>query len=356
MKVVLLAPTPPPVGGIAMWTVRMMNAKLKHGWQVEVVDEKILGNREFFGDKVKHDYFAEIKRCFNIWSGLWKALGDNDAKVVHACIAANSMPVMRECVSAFLTKLRRRRFIIHFRCTVPNMVRTKLNRLVVKLLCDISDCVMVLNQQSADYISSISKTAVQLIPNFVEGAEVEASHTINEEVKRVLYAGGVIETKGCIDLIEVAKAFPNIEFRLLGNPDSRVKNAAKDVKNVMLLGAQPHEVVHDEMKKADIFAFLSFFSGEGFSNSLAEAMACGLPCLVSDWAANNDMIENKGGFVIPIKNPQAAIDTLRKMLPADVRQRQSAFNINKIKTAYADEVVLAQYVDCYERCLGKNDL
>lgn len=38
-KVVLLAPTPPPIGGIAAWTVRMMNATLPDDWKVEVVDE-----------------------------------------------------------------------------------------------------------------------------------------------------------------------------------------------------------------------------------------------------------------------------------------------------------------------------
>lgn len=147
MKVVLLAPIPPPVGGIAMWTVRMMNAELKNGWQVEVVDEKILGSREFFGDKVKHDYKAEVKRCLNIWKGLRKALRDKNARVVHACVAANSMPVMREIISAVITKCHRRKFVIHFRCTVPNMVKSKLNRTVVRLLCNLSDCVMVLNQQ-----------------------------------------------------------------------------------------------------------------------------------------------------------------------------------------------------------------
>ena len=51
MKVVLLAPTPPPAGGIAGWTVRMMSAKLKNNWQVVVVDEKVTGDRQVFGDK-----------------------------------------------------------------------------------------------------------------------------------------------------------------------------------------------------------------------------------------------------------------------------------------------------------------
>ena len=73
-SVVLLAPTPPPIGGIAQWTVRMMNATLKHGWKVEVVDEKIVGKREVFGDKVKHNIKDEAIRCFNIWNGLRKCL------------------------------------------------------------------------------------------------------------------------------------------------------------------------------------------------------------------------------------------------------------------------------------------
>lgn len=351
MKVILLAPTPPPVGGIAMWTVRMMNAELKNGWKVEVVDEKILGSREFFGDKVKHDYKAEIKRCLNIWSGLRKSLKDKDAKVVHACIAANSMPVMRECVSAIITRFCGRRFVIHFRCTVPNMVKSKLNRRVVKFLCNLSDCVMVLNQQSADYIKEISSTPVELIPNFVEESEIEENYEVKEKITTVLYAGGVIETKGCIDLIDIAKVFPNIEFKLIGNPDSNVRLAAEGIENVKLMGSLPHEVVHEELKKADVFAFLTYFPGEGFSNSLAEAMACGIPCLVTDWSANKDMIENKGGFVIPIKSPEAGIIALKKMLPASIRKVQSDFNIMKVKSSYCADAVLGQYVDCYEKLL-----
>lgn len=91
----------------------------KNGWKVEVVDEIILGNREFFGDKIKHDYIAEIRRYLKIWNGLRQVLKDKNAKIVHACIAANSMPVMRECISALITKIHGRKFVIHFRCTFP---------------------------------------------------------------------------------------------------------------------------------------------------------------------------------------------------------------------------------------------
>lgn len=348
-KVVLLAPTPPPIGGIAAWTVRMMKATLPNNWQVEVVDEKIIGKREFFGDKTKHDIKLEIKRCLGIWSGLRKALKDKDAKVVHACIAANTMPVLREYISACITKIRGRKFIIHFRCTIPNIVGGRLNVMALKMLCSKADCVMLLNKQSEDYIKGITKTKTVVIPNFVDAAEVVDYHEIREKVHRVLYVGGVIESKGCLDIIEVAKSFPEIEFKLIGNPEESCARAAEKVPNVHLAGTMPHSEIIEEMKQADVFMFLTYFPGEGFSNSLAEAMAAGLPCIVTDWAANKDMIEDKGGVVVPVKSSNAVIDAINEMKGAEKRRECSEFNIKKVKSTYRDGMVQQQYVQCYER-------
>lgn len=352
-KVILLAPTPPPIGGIAAWTVRMMNATLPDDWIVEVVDEKIIGKREFFGDKTKHDIKSEIKRCHGIWSGLRKALKDKDAKVVHACIAANTMPVLREYISACITKIRGRKFIIHFRCTIPNIVGGRLNIIALKLLCNKADCVMLLNRQSEEYIKRITKTKTVVIPNFVDATEVVDSHVIRDSIKRVLYVGGVIESKGCLDIIEVAKNYPGIEFKLIGNPEEKCVNAAEKATNVILAGTIPHSEIIEEMKQADVFMFLTYFPGEGFSNSLAEAMAAGLPCIVTDWAANKDMIEDKGGVVVPVHEVREACKGLGYMADKEVRRQQSEFNIEKIKREYSDSVVQMKYVDCYESLLVK---
>lgn len=347
-KVILLAPIPPPIGGIAAWTVRMMNATLPNDWKVEVVDEKIIGKREFFGDKTKHDIKSEIKRCLGIWSGLIKALRDKEAKVVHACIAANTMPVMREYISAFITKSCGKKFIIHFRCTVPNIVGGRLNVIALKMLCNKADCVMLLNKQSEEYINGITKTRTVVIPNFVDAQEVVESHEIQGSVKRVLYVGGVIESKGCLDIIEVAKSFPDIEFKLIGNPEDVCVKAAESVSNVLLAGTMPHSQIIEEMKRADVFMFLTYFPGEGFSNSLAEAMAAGLPCIVTDWAANKDMIEDKGGVIVPVHDVKAAIKALSGMQNSQVRKKQSMANIEKVKNTYGNKTVQSMYVKCYE--------
>jgi len=350
-KVILLAPTPPPIGGIAAWTMRMMNAELENEWCVEVVDEKLIGKRGLFGNNIRRNLWCEVKRCFNIWGNLRKKLRDKDAFVVHACIPASTLSVIREYVSACITKMYKRKFIVHFRCTVPNMVKSRVNRFAFRLLCNKSDYIMVLNKQSEVFVNKNSKTPTVLIPNFTDSDEVSESYVVREHIKRVIYVGGVIESKGCIDMLDVAKTSPGIEFVFVGNPETKVKEYAQDLTNVVFTGVMDRESVKVELQKADAFMFLSYFSGEGFSNALVEAMAMGLPCIVSNWAANADMIEDKGGFVVPIKSPERAIEALKKMSDPTVRKAQSEFNINKVKMFYSNTVVLRQYVDCYEKCV-----
>lgn len=347
-KVILLAPTPPPVGGIAAWTVRMMNASLPNDWIVEVVDEKIIGEREFFGNKRKLNIRLEVKRCFSIWHSLWESLNDTNALVVHSCIAANTLPVLRECVCALITKIRRRKFIVHFRCTVPNQVKKKTNKLAVKLLSTIADTVIVLNSQSLKYMKTVTNTNIVVIPNFVDVEETTESHIIKDKVGTVLYVGGVTEKKGCIDLMEVAQSFPTIHFKLIGSAEDVCIEKAREIPNVELCGIKPHEMIKKELENADVFMFLSYFGGEGFSNALAEAMAAGVPCIVSDWAANKDMIEDKGGFVVPVHNISEAIDSLRKIEDPLIRRKQSIYNMSKVKEKYIDEVVQRNYVEIYD--------
>ena len=348
-KVVLLAPTPPPAGGIAGWTVRMMNATLKNGWQVEVVDEKVMGNRQVFGDGSGRNLFTEAKRCFRIWGDLRKALRDPEATVVHSCIPSITSSMLREYVCACIAKRRKKKFIVHYRCTVPNTTKGKLGHFMLKKLCAKSDLIITLNSQTDDFLRGITKTPYKLIPNFISADELVESHEIRPELKTALYVGGVIETKGAYEVLELAKRFPDIQFRLVGKSDATVEQFAKDngIDNAVFVGAKEREEVKEELAAADVFLFMTYFRGEGFSNALAEAMAAGLPCIVTDWAANRDMIGTEGGAVVGVKDVDAAETALRSMLDPDIRRAQSEANIKKVRDCYVDSVVLDMYVDAY---------
>ena len=349
-KVVLLAPTPPPAGGIAGWTVRMMNATLKNNWEVAVVDEKVIGNRQVFGEGSRRNIFTEIKRCFRIWGGLKNTLRDPETKVVHSCIPSITSSMMREYVCACIAKRRKKKFIVHFRCTVPNTTKGRLGLFMLKRLCNKSDLILTLNSQTDEFLSGITKTPYKMIPNFISSGELVESHMIDPEIKRVLYVGGVVETKGAYDMLEVARRFPNIEFRLVGSTEAAVVEYARSngIVNAVFTGPKNREEVKAELSCADVFLFMTYFRGEGFSNALAEAMAAGLPCIATDWAANRDMIGEDGGFIVGVKDVDGAEKALKAMMSADVRAAQSKANLKKVAENYIDSVVLNMYVDAYE--------
>lgn len=265
---------------------------MKHDWKVEVVDEKIIGKREVFGNKTKRNLLTEVKRCFSVWKELHHTLKDKDALVVHSSIPAGTLPILREYICACITGHRKRKFIVHFHCTVPNLVKSRMNRFMLKRICNKSDGIIVLNRQSADFVKEFTGKPVWIVPNFVDASELVEQHRIREDITRAVYVGGVIESKGCMEILELAKACPNIQFRLVGKAESKVSDAAAALPNVVLVGLLDRDGVRRELAEADVFLFLSHFPGEGFSCALTEAMAAGLPCLVTDWAANKDMIED----------------------------------------------------------------
>lgn len=351
-KVVLLAPTPPPYGGIAGWTKRMMEANLKDDWNVLVVDEKVIGGRSVFGKESKKNLRTEIQRCFKIWRNLWKALDDKDVLVVHSCIPSGTTSMMREYVCALITKLRKRQFIIHYRCTVPNTTKGKIGLALLRMLSKKSDLIIALNQQTVDYLSSLTKTPICLIPNFVTLGESDQRISVNKTIKKIVYVGGVIKEKGCLDIFETASYFPDIDFKLIGAVDYEIRRIAADHENVNIAGEMNREEVRRELLAADVFIFLSHFSGEGFSNALAEAMAVGLPCVVTNWAANKDMIGNDGGVVVEVDNITDVVSAIKYLQLPEIREKCSVYNYNKVRRCYSSDIVLDMYVNEYNKVCG----
>ncbi len=97
---------------------------------------------------------------------------------------------------------------------------------------------------------------------------------------------------------------------------------------------------------SDIFVMPSF--REGLSRSIMEAMASGLPCIVSKIRGNVDLIQNgKGGFLCEPHDANAFAEAISKLANAPaLKERLSCHNLEEIKK-YDISIVESKIKDIY---------
>ena len=353
-NVLLISHLPPPATGIGSWTKRVLEIGLPENWNIYHINSNTINGRDPFKN-TKRSIKDEYVRTRNIYNQEKKILKENKIDVVHTCIPCTPLGIIREIGCANIAKRRKVPFVLHCRCTVPNVVNKTWKKLLFKVLLRKCEGVMVLNEKSNTFVKSLNKKVyVETIPNFVDSKEIIEPKN-KECIKDIYYVGGVTEEKGAHLIIEAAKQFPNIKFHFIGNVEAKIENMTK-TENVILYGMQNRDFVNEELKKADVFLFLSQYWGEGFANALVEAMAKGIPSIVTDWAANKDMIENKGGIVLEKRSSDELIKNINYLIDnPQLLNEYSLWNIEKVQRCYVDKVVLQQYVNYYKEIVNRKE-
>lgn len=92
-------------------------------------------------------------------------------------------------------------------------------------------------------------------------------------------------------------------------------------------------------------ATLSSSFGEGFPNVVAEAMSCGIPCVVTD-VGDAALIVGETGMVVPPRDPTMLADAWRTMLNMD---RETRLQLGlAARQRVMENYNLSQIVSCYE--------
>ena len=101
---------------------------------------------------------------------------------------------------------------------------------------------------------------------------------------------------------------------------------------------------------SDIFVMASH--REGLSRAVMEAMASGLPCVISDIRGNRDLIiEGKGGYLVKKNNVDEYAKRINELIQdRELRIQMEKENIERIK-AFSAEKVKKRIKDIYKEIL-----
>jgi len=109
--------------------------------------------------------------------------------------------------------------------------------------------------------------------------------------------------------------------------------------------------VSNLMNAMDIFCLSSAW-GEGFPNVIGEAMATGVPCVVTD-VGDSAIVIGDTGVVVPPQDEEALAAGIESLLimPLEKRRTLGANARDRIETNYRLEAIVSQYAALYEYLL-----
>lgn len=131
----------------------------------------------------------------------------------------------------------------------------------------------------------------------------------------VIFVGRLAPEKRAASLLEVwprvTAVEPLAQLLLVGTGPEEERLRGRAPASVHFVGMQSDVVGF--LRLADVFVLPSI--AEGWSVSLVEAQACGLPAVVTDVGAAREVVEDEvTGFVVPPEDPEALAEALLRMV------------------------------------------
>ncbi len=193
----------------------------------------------------------------------------------------------------------------------------------------------------------------RLRPNVSAGKQLRKEWGFNNETFCVALIARYRPVKGHDTFLKAAKliiqkGYP-IKFILCGDGITYHNQALSGFicelalqDHVLLLGHR--EDVPQVLNAVDALVSASY--SEGFSNVLGEAMACAVPCVVSD-VGDSAYIVNSTGKIVPPNNSSAMAEAIIELfsMPADQRRKLG----EKARQRISDHFSLDKIVDEYYR-------
>jgi len=135
---------------------------------------------------------------------------------------------------------------------------------------------------------------------------------------RVITAGMLGVRKGTDYLMKAIKSLDQqgikVELYLMGNAEGEFYDRVlkRYSEYITFMRTVPHADLPRYYSSADVFVLPSLLEGQ--ARAVFEAMACGLPCIVTSHAGHDDTIhDEENGFLIPVRDSAAIAERIERL-------------------------------------------
>lgn len=155
---------------------------------------------------------------------------------------------------------------------------------------------------------------------------------------------------------QLSNAYPDVQFLLAGHRVDMSNAPLMEWVRRLKLKDKTHFLgrrkdMHRVTAALDIASISSYF-GEGFPNVVGEAMACGVPCVVTD-VGDSAWVVGETGKVVPPKNPQALATAWKEFLGLGLEERKRLGRAARVRIEknFNLPTIISQYENLYEQIM-----
>lgn len=324
LKVLLISPLPPPVGGIASWTVNILNFFNENyrGFKLLHFNSAMSRNRITDRNWLRRIIYG-INDVFVQLNTIRHIINKDKPDVIHLTSSA-SLALFKDYVMLWYLHKYKLKTVLHFHFgRIPDL-KQKNNwewKMLLRTVRKASTCI-VLDTQSHKVLKAEGLNNIEILPNPIafhkndHDSKKESLNNRNEGV--VLFVGHVVREKGVYELVEAVKNIDELkELIFVGPFEESVKNELLQIANsrqslIKFLGVLSKEEVLQEMRKCSLFVLPSY--SEGFPNVILEAMSCSCAIISTKVGAIPEMLGTESGICVNPKSVEELEINISKLI------------------------------------------
>ena len=353
LKIVFVAPLPPPYGGIANWMAmlsRYLSKEKASEIEYTVIDtspkKRVTEGRGLL-QRIMGGFISLIKTSFELRKELKRCKPD----CVHIT-TSGSLGLIRDRVVLKILAKRKINTVYHIRFGRVGKL-LKCNNWEGKLLSynlKLAANIIAIDDNTYKYLKEYEfGDKSYYVPNCINLKELPEITAIKE--KKISFIGWVIPAKGIAELVQAWKEIPpeilkDWKLEIIGPYNKEYIDTFKIQvgDNIVLTGELEHNQALEHLNVSSVFVLPSYT--EGFPNSILEAMALGKTIIATDVGAIPQMLSDGCGIVIKAKDVVELKAAFIKVMTDNVDE----FGVNalkKVKNKFEISNVVEQYIELW---------